>query len=66
MILQVVSAVSLIATILLQKRGGGLGGAFGGLGTSYYTKRGMEKFIFQATIASAVVFLGVSLMRIIK
>lgn len=56
-----ISAVLLIAAILLQSRGTGLGAAFGGEGNVYRTKRGLEKSLFRATIVLAVVFLGASL-----
>lgn len=58
-------AVSLIIVILLQSRGAGLGGAFGGEGNVYRTKRGLEKVIFISTIIIAVLFLGVALINFI-
>lgn len=63
-IIQIVVAILLIITILLQNRGSGLGSAFGGEGNIYMAKRGAEKFIFFATIALAVVFLGLGVARI--
>lgn len=63
-IIQVVSAVLLIISILLQNRGTGLGSAFGGEGNVYRTKRGLESVIFKATIVLAVIFLGASLLSI--
>ena len=53
---QIISAVLLIVTILLQQRGVGLGSAFGGEGAIYRTKRGLEKGIFIATIVFAIIF----------
>lgn len=64
-ILQIISSVLLIATILLQNRGTGLGAAFGGEGNVYRTKRGMEKILFYTTIVLAVIFLGSSLAAIL-
>lgn len=58
---QVVFAVLLVASILLQARGTGLGASFGGEGNVYRTKRGIEKRLFQATIVLAILFFGVSL-----
>lgn len=56
-VVQVVLAVLLIGGILLQQRGAGLGGAFGDTSsTTFYTRRGAEKFIFQGTILVAVLF----------
>ncbi len=60
-IAQVVLAVLLVASILLQARGTGLGASFGGEGNVYRTKRGVEKRLFQATIVLAILFFGVSL-----
>ena len=60
-IAQVVVAVLLMAAILLQNRGTGLGGAFGGTGGVYLTKRGIEKKLFIATIILAAIFILLSL-----
>lgn len=60
-VIQIISAILLIAAILLQQRGVGLGSAFGGEGAIYRTKRGVEKGIFIATIVFAVLFLGSAL-----
>lgn len=54
---QIASAVLMSATILLQQRGSGLGGAFGDSSDStYYTRRGAEKLFFQSAIILGVVF----------
>ncbi|MDP3697903.1 MAG: preprotein translocase subunit SecG [Candidatus Taylorbacteria bacterium] len=55
----------LIVTILLQQRGGGLSSTFGGSAMEYSTKRGAEKVIFYATIVLAVLFLGISMARLL-
>ena len=65
MYVQLGSAVLLIVTILLQQKGSGLGGALGGGSMEFSTKRGLEKGIFQASIAIAVVFIAVSIARLI-
>ncbi|MFZ2300220.1 MAG: preprotein translocase subunit SecG [Candidatus Moraniibacteriota bacterium] len=56
LIAQAVTAILLTISILLQNRGAGLGGVFGGDFGGYYTKRGMEKFLIYATIAFALAF----------
>ncbi len=56
-IAQLVVSILLIISILLQQRGGSLGSAFGGLDTSYATRRGMEKYIYWASIVLAVIFI---------
>ena len=58
-------SVLLIAGILLQQRGGGLSSTFGGGMMEYSTKRGAEKIFFYATIVLAVLFLAVSVLRIL-
>jgi preprotein translocase subunit SecG len=55
-IAQIVVCVSLIAAILLQSKGTGLGSVFGGSGSVFQTRRGAEKGLFQLTIILAVVF----------
>ncbi len=62
---QIVLSIALILTILLQVRGGGLGGIFGQADTVYRTKRGVEKTLLQLTIVLAVLFIGVSLISLI-
>ncbi|MCC6934820.1 MAG: preprotein translocase subunit SecG [Candidatus Yanofskybacteria bacterium] len=62
---QVGSAVLLIITILLQQRGQGLGSGIGGGSMEYSTKRGVEKGVFYATIVLAILFIGVSVARLI-
>lgn len=49
---QIVLSVLLIAAVLLQQTGAGMGGAFGGdnFSATYHTRRGSEKFLFYATI----------------
>lgn len=59
--IQVSSAILLITAILLQQRGVGLGAAFGGEGSLYRTKRGVEKWIFNATIVLAILFFASAL-----
>ena len=58
-ILQITFAILLIASILLQQKGTGLGAAFGGGGSMYKTKkRGGEKVVFTATIIFSIIFFG--------
>jgi protein translocase SecG subunit len=56
--IQIVLSVLLIVAILLQTRGSSVGGAFGGsdMGTTFYTRRGAEKVLFQATVVLAGLF----------
>jgi preprotein translocase subunit SecG len=63
-IAQIVLAVSLILIILLQVRGGGLGGIFGQPDAVYRTKRGLEKTMFQLTIVLAVLFIIIAIVSL--
>jgi len=63
-IAQIVLAVSLILIVLFQVRGGGLGGIFGQADTVYRTRRGLEKTMFQLTIALAVLFIIIALVSL--
>jgi preprotein translocase subunit SecG len=60
-IAQMILSVALTAALLLQVKGGGLGGIFGQADTVYRTRRGMEKTLFQITIVLVVLFVGISL-----
>jgi preprotein translocase subunit SecG len=53
---QVVVSFALMASILLQTRGAGLGATFGGDSSVYRSRRGIEKRLFQFTIVLAVLF----------
>ncbi|MFH1427666.1 MAG: preprotein translocase subunit SecG [Patescibacteria group bacterium] len=64
-IVQIITALLLITVILLQNRGSGLSGIFGGDSNVYLAKRGMEKNLFIATIILAILFILVSLASII-
>jgi preprotein translocase subunit SecG len=53
---QMIVSVALMASILLQARGAGLGATFGGDSSVYRSRRGIEKRLFQFTIILAVLF----------
>ena len=63
-IAQIILSIALVLAVLLQVRGGGLGGIFGQADTVYRTKRGLEKTLFQMTVALAVLFIIISLIRL--
>ena len=64
-IAQMVLSVALTLALLLQVRGGGLGGIFGQADTVYRTRRGLEKTLFQFTIVLAVLFAILSLALLV-
>ena len=64
-VVQLILALLLVAAILLQARGTGLGSAFGGSGNVYRTKRGAEKKLFQFTIVLSILFFGIALVNVL-
>ncbi|KKP59439.1 MAG: Preprotein translocase, SecG subunit [Candidatus Magasanikbacteria bacterium GW2011_GWC2_34_16] len=63
-IIQLVLAIFLTILILLQQKGTGLSGVFGGSSNVYSTKRGVDKILHFATIITAIVFFGTALLRL--
>ncbi len=61
-IIQIIISITLIVIILLQVKGEGAGGVFGGDMGVARTRRGLERTMFNATIVLAVLFLLVSFL----
>ena len=56
---QILLALLLTGAVLLQQSGAGLGGAFGdgaNWSSAFHTRRGPEKFLFNATIILGILF----------
>jgi preprotein translocase subunit SecG len=64
-LIQIIISVALIAIILVQAKGSGLGGIFGGDTSIYKTRRGVEKTLYQATIGLAITFFAVSILSVV-
>ncbi len=64
--LQIGLAIILSGAILLQQQGTGLGGAFGGEGNVYRSKRGVEKLLFYGTIVLAIAFFSVAIITLLQ
>lgn len=64
-IAQAVLSVIVIVLILIQQKGAGISDAVAGRISSFSTRRGAEKAIYIATIVFIVLFVGVSIARII-
>lgn len=62
---QIILSLTLIVVIILQRRGSEAGIAFGGGGESFRSKRGLEKFLFYATIVVAVLFTANSILSLV-
>jgi protein translocase SecG subunit len=54
---QIIISVLLIISILFQNRGSGLSAAFGGDFSGFYTKRGIEKFLYIASVVLGTLFI---------
>ncbi len=65
---QMLISLILVVVILLQARGGDIGAAFGGGGgggqSSFRTRRGLEKTLFQLTIVLSFVFVAMSAVSV--
>lgn len=65
---QMLISIILVIVVLLQARGGDIGAAFGGGGggggSSFRTRRGLEKTLFQLTIVLSMVFLAMSAVSV--
>ena len=64
-IVQVIVSIGLTVVIILQQRGSEAGIAFGGGTESFRSKRGLEKFLFYATIILAIVFAANSILTLV-
>ncbi|HEX9043402.1 MAG TPA: preprotein translocase subunit SecG [Candidatus Limnocylindrales bacterium] len=58
---QIIISIALMASILLQARGTGLSGTFGGDSAVYRSRRGVERRLWQFTILLTVLFVLFSL-----
>jgi len=64
-LIQIIISVALIAVLLVQAKGSGMGGIFGGDTSIYRTRRGVEKTLFQATVGLAIAFFAVSILSVL-
>jgi len=60
---EIILSILLIIGVVLQRRGATLGGAFGGdnFASTFYKRRGAEKFLFNATIVIAILLILVAI-----
>jgi preprotein translocase subunit SecG len=62
----IITSIALIASVILQSKGAGLGGLTGGDAGSIFTaRRGIEKVLFRATIVLAVIFFLLAIATVI-
>ena len=63
---QIILSLALIASILMQARGTGLSGTFGGDSAVYRSRRGIERRLWQFTIVLIVLFVVFALVSFIS
>ena len=64
LVAQIIVSVLLIAAILVQNKGVGLGRVWGGTGGSSFTRRGLEKLLFRLTFVLVIAFVALSLIQL--
>lgn len=64
-IIEIILAILLVVSILLQNRGAGLSGAFGGDFGGYYTRRGFEKFLVTFSVILSALFLILAIANLV-
>jgi len=62
-VIHIIISVLLIGMIVIQSQGSGLSSSFGGSGSHYHSKRGMEKLIFGFTVFLAISFFITSIIN---
>ncbi len=63
MSIEVVVAILLSLSILIQQRASGLSQSMGGSGVTYAQRRGAEKVLFQASVVLGVLFFAIPVLQ---
>ena len=62
----IITSIALIASVILQSKGAGLGGLTGGdSGGVFSARRGVEKVLFRITIGLSVLFFGLAIATVL-
>jgi len=62
----IITSIALIASVILQSKGAGLGGLSGmDTGGIFTARRGIEKTLFRITIGLSVLFFGLAIATVI-
>ena len=62
----IITSIALIASVILQSKGAGLGGLTGGdAGGVFSARRGIEKTLFRVTIGLSVLFFSLAIASVI-
>lgn len=62
LIANIIVSILIVALILMQGRGAGLGSAWGGGGEMFQTRRGIEKVTMRITVICIILFFIISLV----
>jgi len=60
-VIQIIVAILVVVSVLLQNRGEGLGSFLGGGGEVYRSRRGIEKVLYYSTIVLSVILVALSI-----
>jgi preprotein translocase subunit SecG len=62
----IITSIALVASVILQSKGAGLGGLTGGdSGGVFSARRGIEKILFRITIGLSFLFFGLAIATVI-
>lgn len=62
----IITSIALIASVILQSKGAGLGGFTGGdTGGVYTARRGIEKVLFRITVILSFIFFGLAIATVL-
>ncbi|MBU0511307.1 MAG: preprotein translocase subunit SecG [Chloroflexi bacterium] len=65
-IAMIITSIALIASVILQSKGAGLGGLTGADTGSFFTaRRGIEKVLFQVTIGLSLLFFSLAIATVL-
>ena len=64
LVANIILSIVIVAFILIQGKGAGLGSAWGGGGEMFQTRRGVEKIVLWVTVISIVIFFAISLINL--
>lgn len=61
----IIVSIALVASIVLQSKGAGLGGLTGGdMGGTFSARRGIERTLFRVTIVLSVIFFSLAIYTV--
>lgn len=63
LVINIIMAIIIVALVLMQGRGAGLGNAWGGGGEAFQTRRGIEKLTMRLTVFFIAAFLIISALN---